>query len=63
MSENISGRSFGDMLLDRICAAAMDCISENQNLFESDWGVLVFKRDPETGKYLSETYCCDEAVA
>lgn len=51
------------MLVDRICAAAMECVREDQSLFENDRGVLVFKRDPETGKYRSETYCCDEAVA
>jgi hypothetical protein len=63
MIENINKRSFGEMLVDRLCAAALECIRENRSLFENDWGVLVLKRDPDTGKYRSETYCCDDAVA
>lgn len=63
MSENMNFRSFSEMLVDRFCAAAMECIRERQNPFAVDRGVLVLKRDPESGKYKSETYCCDEAVA
>ncbi|QQS32723.1 MAG: hypothetical protein IPM50_13850 [Acidobacteriota bacterium] len=63
MSDMLSGRSFGEMLIDRACSAAMECIREGENLFEREWGVVVFRRDPKTGKYRSEVYCCDEAAA
>jgi hypothetical protein len=63
MRNKTNGRSFGEMLIDRICSAAMECIREGENLFEKEWGVLVFKRDPESGKYSSEVYCCDDAVS
>lgn len=33
-----------------------------ENIFERDWEVFVAKLDRETGKYVTFTYCCEDAI-
>ncbi|CAN5395294.1 hypothetical protein BH10ACI3_BH10ACI3_11270 [soil metagenome] len=32
-------------------------------LFEKDWEVFVVRFDPETGKHVGLTFCCENAVS
>ncbi len=34
-----------------------------KSMFERDWEVFLIKRDPNTGKFVGETLCCDYAAA
>jgi hypothetical protein len=44
------------------CREAVQNVTERgRDLFKGDWKVLLIRRDPESGKYMTETLCCDEA--
>lgn len=34
----------------------------DDNIFEREWEVFVAKYDRESGKYLTLTYCCEDAI-
>jgi hypothetical protein len=42
------------------CRNDADNVS-GRSLFERDWEVFVIKRDPATGKYSTNTLCCEQA--
>lgn len=43
-----------------LCTPERDAAA-SKSLFERDWDVFVVKHDPATGKYRSQTLCCDAA--
>ena len=43
------------------------CLPETRSVmrlqFELEWEVLVARYDPESGNYVTRTYCCEDVIA
>ncbi len=60
--DNRNRMSFEEMRR-RHASRSVDRSQAGGDLFENDWEVFVARFDANTGRYVSRTFCCDDAVS
>lgn len=62
LREDIHTTSF-QKLCRRIVGGCETNSQSGGGLFETDWEVFVARLDKNTGKYESNTYCCEDGIS